>query len=145
MTINWTIVIPSVLVILGWFIANWLAARRELQSKKREVRVGYMIEAYRKIASAANRGPSTSDIQKTDIGSAVEDIQLLGNVEQLAELNKMIHFGKADFTSILEALRRELREELDLDPISDPLKFYRMERGEPLHLQGPGDKKPLGL
>jgi len=133
MTINWTIVIPSALVVAGWFIANWLAARRELRNKKREVRVGYMIEAYRKIASAANRGPSTSDVQKTAIESAVEDIQLLGNTEQMAELNKIITSGEADFTSVLDAIRRELREELDLDVISDPLKFYRMNRGKQSH------------
>lgn len=127
MTINWTIMIPSSLVILGWFIANGLTARRELLNKKREIRVGYMIEAYRRISSAANRWEeSTSEARKRDVESAVQDIQLLGNAEQMAELKKVLDGGN-DFTSTLEALRRELREELDLSPASGPLKIYRLE------------------
>lgn len=89
-----------------------------------------MIEAYRKIASAANRGPSTSDAQKAAIESAIEDIQLLGNTHQMAALNRMIQSGESNFTVILESLRKELRNELNLDEISDSLQFYRMERSE---------------
>ena len=138
MTVDWNVIITATLVILGWFVANRLTARRELKNKKREVRIGYMIEAYRKIASAANRGPTTSDEQKAAIESAVEDIQLLGNTHQMAALNRMIESGENDFMEVLRSLRQELRNELNLDDISAPLKFYRMARGE----QGADGNRP---
>jgi hypothetical protein len=128
MSLEWGIIVPSLLIILGWFIVNWLAARRELRSKKREVRIQYLIEAYRSIASGANRGAKTSHEQKLAIESAIEDIQLLGDASQVSALNRMIESGNPDFTEVLESLRQELRRELNLENITDSLKFYRMNR-----------------
>lgn len=122
------IIIPSLLVILGWFVANFMASKRELQSKKRDIRISYLIEAYRAIASSANRGPATSDEQKYSIERAIEDIQLLGNKEQVEALNEMISRKEHDFTKILNLLRKELRGELNLAGIDSSLKFYRMNR-----------------
>jgi hypothetical protein len=73
----------SLLIIFGWFIVNWLSSKREFNNKRREVRIQYLIEAYRSIASAANRKEKTTDEQKLKIESAIEDIQLLGNSKQL--------------------------------------------------------------
>jgi len=114
MWLDWKIIAPLVLIILGWFVANWLTARRDLRNKKREIRVQYLIEAYRSIASAAHRGEKTSEKQKRAIESAVEDIQLLGTLDQVAALNRMIESHKGDFTEVLESVRNELRNELSL-------------------------------
>ena len=126
---EWKIIIPSVVIILGWFIVHWNASNRDFNSKKREVRIEYLIEAYRSIASAANREERTTDTQKLKIESAIEDTQLLGNGRQLEALNDLIESGDCDFTKILEVLRAELRKELKLESVSNPLKFYRMSRG----------------
>ncbi|MGH8546928.1 MAG: hypothetical protein ACREX3_25610 [Gammaproteobacteria bacterium] len=126
---EWKIIIPSALIILGWFMVSWLAAKREFTNKRREVRIQYLIEAYRSIASAANRQEQTTDDQKLKIESAIEDIQLLGNERQLKALDSMISSGNNNFTEILEVLRDDLREELELHQVSYPLKFYRMNGG----------------
>ena len=126
---EWKIIIPSALIILGWFIVNWLASKRELINKRREVRIQYLIEAYRCIASASNRKEKTTDDQKLNIESAIEDIQLFGNEEQLNALNNMIEDKNNDFTKILEVLRNDLRKELELVSVSNSLRFYRMNRG----------------
>lgn len=56
------ILISSVVIILGWFVGSWLTTRREFNNKKREIRIQYLIGAYRSIASAANRqGTMTVD------------------------------------------------------------------------------------
>jgi hypothetical protein len=88
-----------------------------------------LVEAYRRIASAANRGERTSEDQKLAIESAIEDIQLLGTLDQVSALNRMIESHRTDFTEVLESLRKELRTELNLEEIGDALKFYRMNRG----------------
>ena len=126
---EWKIIIPSALIIFGWFIVNWLASKREFINKKREVRIQYLIEAYRCIASAANRHEGTTDAQKLNIESAIEDIQLFGNEGQLNALNEMIKNKNSDFTQILEVLRNDLRKELKLVSVTNQLQFYRMNRG----------------
>ncbi|MFA6282570.1 MAG: hypothetical protein WCT30_04175 [Desulfurivibrionaceae bacterium] len=126
---EWKIIIPSSLIIFGWFIVNWLSSKREFNSKRREVRVQYLVEAYRSIASASNRREKTTDEQKLKIEAAIEDIQLLGNERQLQALDNMIVSDKNNFTEILEVLRDDLRKELELKKVTSPLKFYRMNRG----------------
>jgi len=126
---EWKIIIASFLIIIGWFIVNWLSSKREFKSKRREVRIQYLIEAYRSIASSTNRQDKTTDEQKLKIESAIEDIQLFGNKRQLEALNSIIVNGKNDFTEILEVLRNDLRKELELQKNDSPLKFYRMNRG----------------
>lgn len=112
----------------GWFVASWLTAKRESKNKRRDVRITYLLEAYRRIATAANRGSATSDEQRLGIESAIEDIQLLGTNEQLDALHKMISSGNQNFTQILDELRKDLRQELDLSKANQELLFYRMNR-----------------
>jgi hypothetical protein len=125
---EWEIIISSLLIIFGWFIVNWLSSKREFNNKRREVRIQYLIEAYRSIASAANRKEKTTDEQKLKIESAIEDIQLLGNSKQLQALKNMIDNDDNNFTEMLEVLRADLRKELKLNKIQYPLKFYRINR-----------------
>lgn len=123
------IIIPSVLIIVGWFAVNWLTSKREFNNKRREIRIQYLIETYRSIASAANRQETITDSQKLKIEAAIEDIQLLGNEIQLKALNDMIFIRNNDFNVILNVLRNDLRQELRLQKVDYPLKFYRMNRG----------------
>lgn len=122
------ILISSVVIILSWFVGSWLTTRREFNNKKREIRIQYLIGAYRSIASAANRQGTMTNDQKLKIESAIEDIQLLGNEIQLNALNNMVSSRNSNFTEILEILRNDLRQELELKKVDYPLKFYRMNR-----------------
>lgn len=121
-------VISSVLFIISWFATNWLTSKREYDNKKREIKIQYLIGAYRSIASAANRQGTMTNDQKLKIESAIDDIQLLGNETELNSLNNMISSRNSNFTEILEILRNDLRQELELKKVDYPLKFYRMNR-----------------
>ncbi|WNO11660.1 hypothetical protein [Teredinibacter sp. KSP-S5-2] len=68
------------------------------------------------------------DEQKHLVEKAIEDIQLLGNKEQLDALDDMLSSGSNEFTGILKALRSELRNELNLHAVTGDLRFYRMQR-----------------
>jgi len=125
---DYQILISSIVIVFGWFTVNWLSANREFRNKRREVRIEYLVNAYRRIASTANRGEKTTEEQKYGIESAIEDIQLFGNAEQLQVLKKVITTGDNNFTVLLEELRVSLRKELDLEQVKDQLKFYRMKR-----------------
>ena len=49
-----TLVIPAVIVMVGWFLVHWLAARRDLASRKREARLKALETAYLRLAKAGN-------------------------------------------------------------------------------------------
>lgn len=122
-------IISPIMFIVGLFTGHWLTSRREFNNKRREIRVQYLIQAYRSIASAANRQGTMTDEQRLKIESAIEDIQLLGDEEQLKVLNNMISNRDNDFVKVLEILRNDLRQELDIKKVDYPLRFYRMNRG----------------
>lgn len=56
---NWQLLVPllitTALAILGWFVLHLLAARRDLNNKRREMRLNVLIGAYRALEFAANR------------------------------------------------------------------------------------------
>lgn len=125
---DWKIVAGFFVVIIGWFINGWLASKREFKNKQREVRINYLIEAYRSIASATNRFEATSDEHRRRIEAAIEDIQLLGNTAQLEALNRLLDRNDNNFNDIIASLRGGLREELKLPPVPHRIRFYRMSK-----------------
>jgi len=50
-----TLLIPTVVAIVSWFAGSWLSVRRDRANKRRDLRVQYLIEAYRRLATATNR------------------------------------------------------------------------------------------
>lgn len=106
-------------------LGHLLTKRRDFRNKKREIRINYLIEAYRKIERGAM--PKSILFDKGEFESAIADIQLIGNAEQVKvafEFAKEASQGKGDrLQELLENLRNELREELKIG--SDDLPKVR--------------------
>jgi hypothetical protein len=122
--------IGAAVAALGWPIAHWLASKREVLAEKRKLRVTYILEAYRRLENAGNRPIGPESDEGRDIESALADIQLLGTPKQI-ELavkfsDEFAAKGAASFDPILYDLRNSLRQELELEPTSAPLKFLRI-------------------
>jgi len=126
MEINWEILTSALVVVAGWFAANWLASKRDTKIKNREVRVEYLLTAYRGIESAAQR--ELTEEQMFRLESAIGDVRLLGNEAQLKALAELISSGESDFTKLLGEIRDDLRSELELKKSEHELLFYRMSR-----------------
>lgn len=123
------IIIPSIVIIIGWFISNWLASWRDARSKRIELRFNYLLDAHRAISSAACRPESElSDSQRLALETSIEDIQLLGNDLQLRRLNKILNSssGEKDFNIVLIAIRKELRGGIGLSE-NNTVSFYRVK------------------
>jgi len=88
--------------------------RRDRLSKKRDLRIQYLIDAYRRIESVANR----TDGAMEGLESAVADIQLFGSPDQVRLARDFaVEFaaaGGAGLEDLLESLSADLRKELDL-------------------------------
>ncbi|MEC5385562.1 hypothetical protein VVD49_07490 [Uliginosibacterium sp. H3] len=109
--------IPAVIAIVGWFAAHQFNVYRDIQNKRRDLRIQFLLDAYRRLESAANRAKQTED-QKQAFESAVADIQLLGTTAQveatITYLQKHAAGSGAKIDEVLRLLRKDLRRELGL-------------------------------
>lgn len=107
--------------ISGWFVANRLSVRRDRMNKRRDLRVQYLIEAYRRLENASNRDVLPTEHERA-LESAIADIQLFGSPTQV-ELAKGFagQFARdknASLDDLLAELRSDLRKELALESVS---------------------------
>ena len=120
-------VLGALVAVFGWFIAHRLNMAKDLAVKRRDLRVQYLIEAYRRLEAATYR---SDDQSRRDFESALADIQLLGNEEQVRlahELSEsMTRNGSATINPLLEGLRKDLRRELAIGSINRLIKVVRL-------------------
>lgn len=122
------LLVPTLTAIAGWLIGHWLNARRNQANRRSNIRVRFLLEAYRKLERSSNRA-SNSEFQVHDIESAIADIQLLGNQHQ-AEMAadfalRLAEEREASLDDLIRDLRDDLRRELSLKSLS----------GRPVHLR----------
>jgi hypothetical protein len=119
----------AVSVAVGGWIVNGVLARR---SARRDLRVAYLLSAYRALDGASNRAEMTTSHAHA-IESAVADIILLGNDRQVELANAFSKAfaddGRADTSALLEALRADLRKELLLGDAGPRRSWLRIESG----------------
>jgi hypothetical protein len=122
--------LAALIAILGWFICHRFEVARDLTSKRRELRVHYLIDAYQRIEAIASRSPQESDKYKDAFESGIADILLFGTANQVKLAQQLAEgiaapSGQRDETlssgPLLLSLRDDLRKELDFEPLTtDP-------------------------
>ena len=135
---NYQLLLPllatTIVAIVGWLVGHKLNTRRDRQNKRREIRVQYLIEAYRCLEAGSCRDlvPNTDFSRRFE--SAIADIQLFGTKGQ-AEMAKELAEGMASQenpsgTCLLISLREALRRELGLVPLNTKPIHLRIEPGD---------------
>ena len=122
--------IAATVAVCGWYIAHRSSVRRDQKAKKREIRIKYLIDAYRKIEMGSARMMGGIDPYLDDVAGAIADIQLFGTDRQI-ELaqkfaNEMSKTQRSSTAELLEALRDDLREELELEKSNREVIFMRL-------------------
>jgi hypothetical protein len=122
------IVIAAVVAVGGWFVVNDLAARRERRNDRRDYRAKFLIDAWVTLEDAAQREDSS---RLPALESAIAKIQLLGTAHQI-ELAQALAVAMAKESSgsmdeLLADLRRDLRAELELEPVTGTMLHIRVE------------------
>lgn len=118
----------AALVVLGWRVAHRHEMERDRAAKRTELRVQYLIEAYRRLEYVSNRpvAPETAP----DFEKAIADIQLFGTPTQVQYAQDFAQgfarAGTASLDPLLADLRQDLRKELGLGPVPTRIKFLRM-------------------
>ena len=111
-------------------LAHRLTSRRDQTNRRNELRVQYLLSAYRVLADTSHRelDPGSAHVRTFEQGLA--DIQLLGSKQQ-AEMAVVIgkslaENGEAQMDGLLLSLRDDLREGLMLEPLPQPPSHIRV-------------------
>ncbi len=124
------LLVTATVAIVGWFVAHRFSAHRDRANKQRDIRITYLVQAYRDLGMAASRAPNSEQFKKLE--SAFHDIQLFGTPSQIDELHSATQrwksAGGTDLDLLLSDLRDDLRRELNLPRTNNPLIFFRAEK-----------------
>jgi|SRR4030042_4419177 len=124
------IIITIVIAALGWIIVHHFTSRRDRKNKIREIRIQYLIEAFRKIGMAIQR--EKDDTFFGELESAFHDVQLFGSKRQINMLMEFMDEYRekktANIDMLLNELRDDLRKELSLSPIKERIKWFRVKK-----------------
>ena len=112
--------------IVGGVMVHRLTLRREALSARRTQRVDFLLTAYRRLIRASNRNRLTRD-HRDDLEAAFADIMLLGGLAEIeAARSFMVEFvetGDGSLDPVIVALRKSLRDEIDLDDVPLPKPY----------------------
>ncbi|MCK5595532.1 hypothetical protein KAI19_05085 [bacterium] len=124
------ITIAIIIAALGWIIVHRFTSRRDRKNKIREIRIQYLIEAFRKIGMAAQR--EKPDACFSELESSFHDVQLFGSEKQINTLMEFLDEYRekktANVDMLLNELRDDLRKELSLSLIKWKIKFFRIKK-----------------
>ena len=120
-------IIGVLIIVIGWFVGYFLSKRQDAINKRKEMRINYLINAWRSLESASNR-ENNDFIEQFE--TSIADIQLFGTKKQIELAQKFaVELSKnksADNLDLLIDLRNDLRKELQLEKVSDTFKFLRI-------------------
>lgn len=144
--------ISGVLIaVAGWIVGQYQARR----AVRRNMRIDYLLGAYRRLERASNRPMTPSDDR--DVEAAVADVQLLGSPSQVQLAGEFARSfaaeGTADTEPLLQDLRASLRRELLLEAVPPNRLWLRIsreggttsERSQVWHDADNATRKALGL
>jgi hypothetical protein len=124
-------VIGVLIVIIGWFVVYFLSKRQDAINKRRDIRIQYLIDAWRLIEEASHR--EDSKLNK-NLEIAVADIQLFGSKKQIELMQQFINefttHKTADMTELLIDIRRDLRKELNIEKVPDVYQCLRIKENQ---------------
>jgi hypothetical protein len=124
------LLVTSAVTIIGWFTAHELAAWRDRINKRRQHRIEYLVEAFRHLAKAMHH-PRLYEVAE-EVRSAVTDIQLFGNNDQISRVQRFVKEmsakQEASLDELLDELRNDLRKELKLPRVDGLIWWLRIER-----------------
>lgn len=127
--------LAAFVAIVGWGVAHRLGVNKDINAKQRDMRIQFLLEAYRRLESSANR-PEAGKEQQDQFESALADIQLLGTKDQIEGLMRFLgewntSSDGASINPLLELLRGHLRRELNLETDVADIRIFRFEKRFP--------------
>ena len=129
-----SLLIPA-LVVIGWFVTHLMTDLRDRGNRRRNLRTQYLIDVYRKLEEAARcRAINANTPQAAQLETAIADIQLFGTQKQIALARAFsqvfANAGGADLDELLASISNDLRTQLLLPRVSEPVIHLRIKPNE---------------
>lgn len=118
--------------ISSWFATSYLNNNQSTNEAKRELKVKILLDAYTRLSNSNYRDTTPIGHKRNKYGfiydryseSALTSIQLLANDETVLLANKFIlSNGKSEYLNLLNSLRNELRDELNINKLPNDLLY----------------------
>jgi hypothetical protein len=117
------------LSVLGWLVAHYFTDKRAKSSKKRELVLEYLINAFRVLGNEVSHRELNIERER-NLENIVTDIQLFGSpkqVELAKDLSKRMANEKfCGLDDIVNDLRDTLRSELGLKKVNGNISHLRI-------------------
>jgi hypothetical protein len=119
--------IGAAVIAIGWKVAHRQESERDRATKRRDMRIQYLLDVYRQLEHVSNRPITEKEAPGLERGIA--DIQLLGTPHQVKLAQEFATGialkGSHPLDPLLIDLRQSLREELNLEPVPPKIEFLR--------------------
>jgi hypothetical protein len=118
----WKIAIPALVAILLAMASYQFSVSRQITEQRRKQRVEYLIGAFRSLMLFSNNPDKQAAGE--NLREAAIAIQFFGTQEQSRALQKFLQEyqrGESDLDPLLFSLRNDLRKELDLGELIEPV------------------------
>lgn len=131
-------IIGWILLIVGWIVAHYFTSKRDIENERRKKRIEKLTECYQALLRLGLNGLYfIEDDGKTinrEVGDAVEDaiglIHVYGTDEQSVLATKyaadMQDAKSANFTELLDCLRRDIREMLGEKDLTQKPSYFKL-------------------
>jgi hypothetical protein len=118
-----TLISTLFIAFSGWYHER----KKDRKSKQDDIRLEYLINAYKHIAMGADRDYTNE--KNIDLKRKYEEglciIELYGNKEEIEEIRNITEKG---YIPLLKILRNNLRKELELETIDDDIICLRVPK-----------------
>ena len=121
------LIVTTIVAIASWYVVHRLSIDCDQRNKRRDLRIQYLIEAYRRLEGAAHRADLSAFAREVE--SALTDVQLFGTERQVQLAHEFAEAMARDRTAALDPLvaniRSELRSALRLEAVPDRIVVFR--------------------
>jgi hypothetical protein len=113
-----SLLIPTIVAIIGWYIVHRLNIRQNRLEERREMSLRYIIDAYRFFTLSISEGVGKKPEDFHRLQSSLSDIHLFGSRKQIglakAFANEFSKARSAEIGTLVLQMRNDLRKELSL-------------------------------
>lgn len=124
------IIVTIGLGVMGWLTAHYFTSKRDKTNKRREISIDHLVSAYRTLTNEVSHRKPNPD-RRQALENILSDIQLFGSSEQVELARKLADEVAAgasfELDPLINSLRDELRNQLELKPINGNVKWLRFE------------------
>jgi hypothetical protein len=131
----WKLFLTAFVAFSAAWAAHFFASNRDRKNKQTDQQITFLIDTYRLLESV----PHQPKLDAAALESAIADIQIFGSPRQIALAQefstKFADTSNAPLDALIEELRKDLREELQLDEVPRKLVHLRCEKPKSQHKQ----------